>query len=74
MTAKKYSDRYALALNYQKVAELAFTAGLKQGREEKKTDKIRKLELDLKRYKEYHDDMEKTLYDPEKLSDLIGGL
>ena len=74
MTAKQYGKKYDLALNFKIVAERAFTAGLKVGREETKTDKVKKLEKDLKYYKQYHDDMERTLLDPERLATLIGGL
>jgi flagellar biosynthesis/type III secretory pathway protein FliH len=74
MTAKEYIKRYAQAPNYAKVAQLAFKAGLEEGRKENRDAEVQKLKQQLKHYKEYHDNMEKTLYEPEKLADLIGGL
>jgi hypothetical protein len=74
MTAKEYSRKYDLALNFKMVSETSFNAGLKEGREETKTDKIRKMEKELKELREYYKNMEETLYDPERLANLIGGL
>jgi len=72
MTAKDYSSRYDLALNFKKVAELAFNAGLKEGRNEK-TD-IVKLKKELKETKKELKSLYDTLYDPEKCGEFIAGL
>ena len=74
MTAKEYSKKYDMAINFKIVSEESFNAGLKEGREETKTDKIRKMEKELKELREYKKNMEETLYDPERLANLIGGL
>jgi hypothetical protein len=74
MTAKEYAKKYDMALNYKIVAERAFNAGLKVGREETKTDRIKKMEAELKELRRYKKDMEETLHDPERLADLICGL
>lgn len=74
MNAKEYAKRYAMALNFKIVAERAFNAGLKVGREEVKPDKVKKMEAELKELRQYKKNMEETLYDPERLADLIGGL
>lgn len=74
MTAKEYAKKYDMALNFKIVAERAFNAGLKAGREEVKTDKAKKMEAELKELRQYKKNMEETLYDPECLADLIGGL
>jgi len=74
MTAKEYAKKYDMALNFKIVAERAFNAGLKVGREEVKPDKVKKMEAELKELRQYKKNMEETLYDPERLADLIGGL
>lgn len=74
MTAKEYSKRYDLALNFKKVAELAFNEGLKKGREETKTDKIRLMEKELKELRTYKKEMEECMAEGDKLAELIGGL
>ena len=74
MTAKEYAKKYDMALNFKIVAERAFNAGLKVGREEVKPDKAKKMESELKELRQYKKNMEQTLYDPERLADLIGGL
>ena len=74
MTAKEYAKKYDMALNFKIVAERAFNAGLKVGREEVKPDKAKKMETELKELRKYKKNMEETLYDPERLADLIGGL
>ncbi len=74
MTAKEYAKKYDMALNFKIVAERAFNAGLKVGREETKTDKAKKMEAELKELRQYKKNMEETLYNPERLADLIGGL
>jgi hypothetical protein len=74
MTAKEYAKKYDMALNFKIVAERAFNAGLKVGREEVKPDKAKKMEAELKELRQYKKNMEETLYDPERLADLIGGL
>lgn len=73
-TAKEYSKKYDLAITYKKISELAFNAGLKVGREEVKPEKVKKLEKDLKYYKQYHDEMEITIRDGDKFAELISGL
>jgi hypothetical protein len=45
---------------------------IKRGR--KKTDKTKQMEKELKELRRYQKDMEATLYNPEKLANLIGGL
>ena len=74
MNAKEYSKRYDLALNFKIVSQKAFNAGLKTGREEVKTDNIKKLEKELKELRVYKKEMEATLLNPNSLADLIGGL
>lgn len=72
MNAKEYSKRYDLAINYKKVAELAFNAGLKQGREENKD--FSKLEKELKKVKFELKELWASLQDPEKCGQLLAGL
>lgn len=73
-TKKDIIAKYRTHPTYTQIAIEAFEAGLKLGREERKTDKTKKLEKELKELRRYKKNMEATLYDPEKLADLIGGL
>lgn len=74
MTKKDLLAKYKPYPTYTQIAIEGFQVGLNQGREEVKTDKIRSMEIRLKYLEEYHDNMEKTLHDPERLAELIGGL
>jgi hypothetical protein len=74
MTKKDIIAKYRNYPTYTQIAKEAFEAGLKLGREERKTDKTKQMEKELKELRCYQKDMESTLYDPEKLADLIGGL
>ena len=74
MTKQDLINKYKPYPTYTQIATEAFEAGLKQGREETKTDKFKQMEKELKELRRYHREMEKTLYDPERLADLIGGL
>jgi hypothetical protein len=74
MTKKDIISKYRTYPTYTQIATEAFEAGLKLGREEQKTDKTKQMEKELKELRRYQKDMEATLYDPERLADLIGGL
>jgi len=74
MTGKEYSKKYDMALNFKVVAERSFNAGLKVGREEVKSNKVKKMEAELKELRQYKKNMEETLCDSELLANLIGGL
>lgn len=74
MTKKDIIAKYRTYPTYTQIATEAFDAGLKLGREERKTDKTKQMETELKELRRYQRDMEATLYDPERLADLIGGL
>ncbi len=74
MGLKEHISKYRTYPTYIQIATEAYKAGLKEGREETKTDKFKKMEKELKELRRYHKNMEETLYDPEKLADLIGGL
>ena len=74
MTRQEIISKYKPYKTYLAIALKAYDAGLKKGREEKKTDREKKLEKKVKELQEYHDNMEKTLYDPEEFAKLIGGL
>ena len=74
MTKKQIIAKYKPYPTYTKIATEAFDAGLKIGRDEKKADKNKQMEKELKRLRSYYKNMEETLNDPEKLADLIGGL
>tara|TARA_R110000764_G_scaffold239533_1_gene339167 strand:+ start:2119 stop:2343 length:225 start_codon:yes stop_codon:yes gene_type:complete len=74
MTKKQIIAKYRPYPTYTQIAKEAFDAGLKIGRDEKKTDKTKQIEQELKRLRSYYKTMEETLNDPEKLADLIGGL
>ena len=74
MTAKEYSKKYDMALNFKIVAERAFTAGLKAGREENKTDKAKANEKELKKVKAELKSLWKTLEDPEECGRLLAGM
>ena len=74
MTKKEIIAKYKPYPTYTQIATEAFDSGLKTGREERKTDKTKQMETELKELRSYYKNMEKTLNDPEKLADLIGGL
>ena len=74
MGLKEHISKYRTYPTYTQIATEAYKAGLKEGREETKTDKFKKMEKELKDLRLYRKNMEETLYDPEKLADLIGGL
>jgi molybdate-binding protein len=74
MTKQDLINKYKIYPTYTQIATEAFEAGLKIGKEEVKPEKVRKMEKELKELRRYQKNMEETLYDPEKLADLIGGL
>jgi hypothetical protein len=74
MNKKDIIAKYRTYPTYTQIAIEAFDYGLKIGREERKTDKTKQLETELKELRRYQKDMEETLYDPERLANLIGGL
>jgi hypothetical protein len=74
MTAKEYSKKYDMALNFKIVAERAFNAGLKAGREKNKTDKAKATERELKKVKAELKSLWKTLEDPEECGRLLAGM
>ena len=74
MTKKEIIAKYRPYPTYTKIATEAFDAGLKIGRDEKKTNKTKQIEKELKRLRSYYKNMEETLTDPDKLANLIGGL
>lgn len=74
MTAKEYATKYDGFPTYEKIAKEAFQAGLKEGIRRGSIDYINRLERELKELRQYHKDMEDTLYDPEKLGQLLTGL
>jgi len=74
MTKKDIIAKYRTYPTYTQIATEAFEAGLKLGREERKTDKTKQMEKELKELRLYKKNMEETIYDPNKLADLIGGL
>lgn len=74
MTKKDIIAKYRAYPTYTQIATEAFEAGLKLGREERKTDKTKQMEKELKDLRRYQKNMEATLYDPERLADLIGGI
>ncbi|MFL1896759.1 hypothetical protein ACJRPK_13720 [Aquimarina sp. 2-A2] len=74
MTKEDIISKYRAYPTYQQIAKEAFEAGLRLGREERKTDKIKQMEKELKELRRYQKDMEATLCDPERLANLIGGL
>jgi hypothetical protein len=81
MTAKEYSKKYDLAINFKMVSEESFEEGRKQGIFESQTtltktlqNKLDHANHELKELRLYKKDMEETLYNPERLADLIGGL
>ena len=74
MTKKEIIAKYKPYPTYTQIATEAFEAGLKIGREEKKTDKTKQQEKELKELRRYKKNIEAALYDPERLADLIAGL
>lgn len=74
MTKQEIINKYKPYPTYTKIASEAFEAGLKIGREELTTDKIKQMETELKELRRYKKDMEETIYDPERLANLIGSL
>ena len=74
MTKKELITKYRTYPTFTQIATEAFEAGLKIGREERKTDKTKQMEKELKELRRYQKDMEATIYDPERLANLIGGL
>jgi len=74
MTAKEYGSKYALAINFQIVAEKAFSSGLKQGRSENETDRFKRLEKEVIKLREDNKMYKGILDDPERLADWIGGM
>lgn len=75
MTAKEYAEKeYAGFQTYYTIAIKAFQAGLKEGIRRGSDNYITKLERELKELRQYHRDMERTLYNPEELGKLLAGL
>ena len=74
MTKQELIAKYKPYPTYTQIATEAFEAGYKFGKEEVKPNKVLKMEQELKELRRYQKNMEKTLYDPKKLADLIGGL
>ena len=74
MNKKQLIAKYKPYPTYVEIAKEGYEVGLKEGREENKSDYIKKLERENIELKQYKDDMEKTLYDPERLANLISGL
>ena len=81
MTAKEHSKKYDLAINFKMVSEESFEEGRKQGIYESQTTLTKELENklkhakdELKELRQYKKNMEETLYNPERLADIIGGL
>ena len=74
MTKQELIAKYKPYPTYTQIATESFEAGYKVGKEEVKPNKVLKMEQELKELRRYQKNMEKTLYDPEKLADLIGGL
>jgi hypothetical protein len=74
MKKKDIIEKYKNYPTYTKIATESFEAGLKIGREEKKTDNTKKMEKELKELRYYRKNMEEILYNPERLANLIGGL
>ena len=75
MTAEKYAHtHYGQFVNYKAVSKESFQAGLNQGRDESKTDRIAKLEKEVKELREYKKDKEDLFYDSERLGEFLAGL
>ena len=74
MTAKEYGSKYSLAINFQIVAEKAFTEGLKQGRSENETSRFKKLEEEVIILRKDNKMYKGILNDGERLADWIGGM
>ena len=73
MGLKEHISKYTPYPTYTRIATEAYKAGLKEGREETKTDKFKKMEKELEELRLYRKSMEDTLYDPEKLAEFISG-
>jgi len=74
MTKKDIIDKYKTYPTYTQIATEAFEAGLKLGREERKTDRTEQMEKEIKELRLYKKNMEETIYNPNKLAELIGGI
>ena len=74
MTAKEYSSRYDMALNFKIVAEKAYKAGLKQGKSEDKNEVFQRLEKEVKKLRQENKELNEVLNDGEKLADWISGM
>lgn len=74
MTKQELLSKYRAYPTYTQIAKEAFEVGLKQGREENKTDKFKQMEKELKKTKDELKSLWKTLEDPEEFGRLIAGL
>ncbi len=74
MTKKDIIDKYKTYPTYTQIATEAFEAGLKLGIEEQKKDRTKQMEKEIKELRLYKKNMEETIYDPNKLADLISGI